>query len=77
METKFQIDELKGFDISKLREVEEEVRISMAKIRMDVLGAATEKSKLRGHRKTVARVKTILREKVKLQKLREEKQSAK
>ncbi len=77
METKYQIDEMKGFDISKLHEIEEEARISMAKIRMDVLGAATEKSRLRNHRKTVARVKTILVEKVKLQRLREQKESAK
>gem|GEM_PF-6528267 len=76
METKYQIDELKGFDIGKLREIEDEVRISMAKIRMDVLGAATEKSKLRWHRKTVARVKTILREKGKLQQRKAEKQAA-
>jgi ribosomal protein L29 len=75
VETKFQVDELKGFDISKLRQIEGDVRIAMAKVRMDVLGAATEKSKLRNHRRTVARVKTILREKVKLQKLRDQKQA--
>jgi len=57
---KINMGELKGLDHGALRQVEKDVRKSLMKIRMDIYTAkSAQGSKVRGLRKSLARVLTV------------------
>ena len=57
---KVKTEELKGFDAAKLRETEREVRRELHEVRMDIYsGPGKHTGKIRGLRKTLARILTL------------------
>ncbi|MEN9835878.1 MAG: Ribosomal protein, partial [Pseudomonadota bacterium] len=53
-------EELKGFDAGKLRETEKDIRRQLHDIRMDIYsGPGKHTGKIRGLRRTLARVLTL------------------
>ena len=61
---KLSTDEIRGWDTARLAETEGEVRRSLAAIRMDIYTAKSANAgKLRGLRKSLARLKTVKNEK--------------
>ncbi len=75
---KLQTDELRNFEAAKLKEVEDNARKELFKIRMDIYTPkASQAGNLRGLRKTLARVKTIQTEKRRTQELKTKAPAAK
>ncbi len=57
---KLSINDIKGLDAAKLRETEKAVRRELLDVRMDIYTAANKHTgKIRGLRKTLARVLTV------------------
>ncbi len=57
---KLSINDIKGFDAVKLRETEKAVRKALLDVRMDIYTAENKHTgKIRGLRKTLARVLTV------------------
>jgi ribosomal protein L29 len=56
-------DEIRSWEPSKLRETENEIRLEMANIRMDIYSAqASSSGKVTGLKKSLARVLTVSNE---------------
>lgn len=61
---KLSTDEIRGWDSARLKEIVTEVRRALAGIRMDAYTAKSANAgKLRGLRKSLARLMTVTREK--------------
>ena len=68
---KVQVDELRGFEPTRLKQIEEDVRKELLGIRMDIYTPkGSQAGKIRGLKKTLARVKCVQTEKCRIQVLR-------
>ena len=64
-------DELRGYEDSKLKQAEENLRRELLTIRMDIYSnKAQQVGKVRGLKKSLARVKTVQTEKYRTKELR-------
>ena len=61
---KLLIDDIRGFELARLNEIEEEVRLELINVRMDIFQASAKHvGTIRGLKKTLARVLTVQSEK--------------
>ena len=61
---KLSTDEVRGWEPARLQEVEGEIRLELAKLRMDIYTAQAQHSgQIRGLKKSLARVLTIANDK--------------
>ena len=68
---KVQVDELRGFEATRLKQMEDDVRKELLGIRMDIYTPkGSQAGKIRGLRKTLARVKSVQTEKRRTKALR-------
>ena len=75
---KLKIDDIRGYETARLKQVEDELHEEMLKMRMDVFSTGAKNvGKIRGLRKSLARVKTAQGEKVRKQVMLDKRQASK